>query len=252
MSLSKKRVSHSNFFLSAVICLTTLPGTYITLFAQGYSTNQNITASYYPKKIVNRVELLAGGSFIYPKEKYDENRVAKYGYTVGLNLVHDFGSSPFDLNLKLGYEQKGWNSITYSPNTDFNPPITQKLIRSETLNYLTLSLLPTIQIRGVDNLSLGIGGYIGYLKSLNLKYELYWSDTLVSNFRGKPDPYPSLKKFDWGVIAAVNYRVRLNSRSILFRLESNVGMYNYNKPSITDKANRTFSLIIGIPLYVIH
>jgi len=125
-----------------------LPLSFFMLFslqsrAQQEAPTQEELSAYYPKKIISKIEFLVGPSFIYPNKKYDESRVAKFGYSVNLNLVHSI-SSRFNANLKLGYEQKGWNSITYSPYS-VDPPVTQKFIDNISLNYWTASLYPTFR-----------------------------------------------------------------------------------------------------------
>ncbi|MEY4931411.1 MAG: hypothetical protein RI909_2135 [Bacteroidota bacterium] len=201
---------------------------------------------YYSKKLITRVELLAGPNFIYPKEKYDENRVAKFGYAFNLNLVHDFDKSPLNLNLKLGYEQKGWNSISYSPNTDFSPPVTQKNVRKETLNYITLSLFTSYH--PVKNLSIGIGAYYGRLQRFSLKYETYFNDSLISKYNGTPDPSPAFKKNDMGALISLGYDFHIKGKQVLVRFENNIGLYLINQPAIWEKVNRTYCMLIGIPL----
>lgn len=203
----------------------------------------------HPKKIITRVELLAGPNFIYPKEKYDENRVAKFGYTFGMNLVHRLGKSAFDLNLKLGYEEKGWKSITYSPNTDFSPPITEKGVFNSTLNYLTLSIYTTYHPPLIKNMSIGIGGYFGYLKSLNLKSELYRNDTLVNSYQSRLNPYTLFKKYDVGISLLVRYDFKVKDKNLNLRIENNIGQCNVNQSAISDKRNRTYCLILGIPIF---
>jgi Outer membrane protein beta-barrel domain len=218
--------------------------------AQLNNASQSELKKYNPKKIITRVELLAGLNFIYPKEKYDENRVAKFGYTFGMNLVHRLGKSAFDLNLKLGYEQKGWKSITYSPNTDFSPPITEKGVFNSTLNYMTLSIYTTYHPPLIKNMSIGIGGYFGYLNSLNLKSELYRSDTLVKNsYQSKLNPYTSFKKYDAGITILVRYDFKVEEKNLILRIESNIGQCNVNQPAISDKRNRTYCLILGVPIF---
>lgn len=205
--------------------------------------------SNHPKKIINRVELLAGPNFIYPKEKYDENRVAKFGYAFNLNLVHDFGKSPFNLNLKLGYEQKGWNSITYSSNTDFSPPAIQKFQRSETLNYLASSVFISRKFyRHHHNLSIGLGGYAGYLVNERMKYKLYLNDTLVSNFNGKPDSDQSFKRIDAGIIVLISYNLKVGRRILILRFENNHGLIDISQEENTAFKNRTYSFLIGISI----
>lgn len=219
-----------------------------TIQAQPSDSIQSELESYYPKKIINRLELLAGANFIYPKEKYDENRVAKFGYTFGLNLVHEIPKSLFDLNLKLGYEQKGWNSVTYSPNNDFNPPATQKFVRSETINYLTASVYSTYRFSNFDKLSMGFGLYGGYLFNERMKYSLYLNDSLVSNYNGRPDPYVSYKKLDFGVVLIISYRIKISERILKISLENNVGLIDISKQENAMIKNRTYCLHIGIPL----
>jgi hypothetical protein len=198
----------------------------------------------HSKRLISRVELLAGANFIYTKEKYDENRVEKYGYTFGLNLAHSFGESPLDINLKLGYEQKGWNSMFYSP---YNPTVTQKVIRMESLNYITLSLFALYS--PIKNLSIGFGAYYGHLNRFILKYELYFNDSLVSKFSGRPDPSPSFKRSDAGTLFVIRYDFKVKGKQIFIQIENNLGLYLINQPVIEDKANRTYSVLIGIPIH---
>jgi hypothetical protein len=231
-----------------VLCSASLIFFSLQGWAQQSTPTQEELVAYYPKKFISKIDLLAGPSFIYPNKKYDESRVAKFGYSFNLNLVHSI-SSRFYANLKLGYEQKGWNAIVISPYS-VNPPVTQKFINNKSFNYWTASLYPTFRFGGKSKFFIGAGGYFGYLSSLRGKSELYYNGALIYKSKGRSSPpYQYYTEFDIGVMVVMGYDFtffkKLNSTIQFF---DNLGLTDINKPPLSQKRNETYCLLVGIIL----
>ncbi|MBL7872882.1 MAG: outer membrane beta-barrel protein [Cyclobacteriaceae bacterium] len=209
---------------------------------------QEDTPIKYPKKIISKAEILAGANLIYPKKEYIEDRYRKFGYVVNLDLIHEVNSK-LDIGLKMGYENKGFKSISNSNNPDFPPPSAQKVIQNLTLNYLTVTLYPKIKLLDSRRLYVGGGPYIGKLISERLKTEIFINGSLLQKTGSRPDPSKNHKLYDSGILLLIGYNFQLFKREGTFEVQYSIGLRNTTLPSSLEVRNQTMNILFGVNIF---
>ena len=129
--------------------------------------------NHHPKKLISKIEFLVGPSIIYPigDTELENLRVSKFGFAVNVGIIHVINSR-LDINLKFGYESKGYKLIVSGFDKSYNPPAPSKGTFDITLNYLTVSVLPEYSIFKRKKFFIGIGPYFGYLATEKTSEEL--------------------------------------------------------------------------------
>ncbi|MEK6781754.1 MAG: outer membrane beta-barrel protein [Bacteroidota bacterium] len=205
-------------------------------------------AKLQPKRLVSKIEFLAGPSIIYPygNEGFEKARVGKLGFAANVGLIHNINSR-LAINLKFRYENKGSKTIAYSPNIP--PPDSQKSILDVTLKYATFSLLPCYSIWKEREFYIGFGPYFGYLNSVKTSIEVYMNGILSGQSTSSPDPYLFNKAFDVGLTTVIGYNVHINQKTeCSVQFLHNLGLVYLSKDTTYPVRNNTFSLLLGFSI----
>jgi hypothetical protein len=205
------------------------------------------TTDAYARHIVSRFELTLGPNFIYVtgSDFMKQHRIGKWGLRGGISLIHTFNSH-WELYAKFSYENKGCRTRLYSENP--GPPPTDELVEDNTLNYITLTILPKYAVMADRKLIFGIGPYIGYLTTVKVDQKLYYQGEVVSRFRRRFDPDLFHKEFDFGLTVMVGSYLAVKKREVTIQFVYSRGLVDANDPSAGKFRNNTFSLLVGIPL----
>lgn len=204
--------------------------------AQDFSSNS----------ILNRFELVAGPSFS-KNTGYLGDYDSKAGYSIGIGYYQKLSKS-FSVNLRSLYEMKG-SSATYSyglatnnGSVDIDDQYTTKF------KYLTLYVLPTLQLGRNNQIHISAGAYYSFLQKLFVSY--YRTDTGTGAFVSEStyteknyfDP-----KYDAGVSFQVGYSFALNDKiQLMLQAYSNRGLVDLYNPTAGSQRNNTFGLMLSI------
>jgi hypothetical protein len=245
----KKSEQYKVFRCACVLVISCLMflASFFTSQAQQNLNTEEVPPSY-PKKIISNINLIVGVNLIYPQIKYMENRDLKIGYCAGVGLVHEINST-LDINLKIAYENKGYKSTTFSPNTDYTPPAMQEFMQNVTLNYLTASLYPKVKISPTRRIFFGVGPYFGRLLSTRLKSELYINGVPIQKYGTRPDPFVSNTKYDFGITSLIGYDFFIFKKKMMIEIHYCMGIKNISQPTISEFRNQTISFLLSAGLF---
>jgi len=217
--------------------------------AQDFANEANTSGSLYPKRLISKIELLVGPSYIRPRgsDFFEDILDTKFGFNAAVGLSHDIGAN-FELTLKFGYEDKGYRFEVYQENYDYTPPAKQRSITDNTLHYVTCSISPRYTIDEKRHFYISTGPYTGYLINQSLSNEIYIDGELISKSGARGFKSDDYQTFDFGITSLVGYNldIRENLRGTI-QLNYNFGLSDVLKPSSSMK-NTTYGLLLGITI----
>ena len=245
MSITQYHSRLSSSFIRIII-LTSF------LALSGTVNSQNLLAESVlnrvsSKRLISKVELLAGASVIYPYggSWLEHVRVAKLGFLGGAGLIHVFDSR-WAINMKFGYGNKGEKLIIYNySDPRFGPPGTTKGTFDFTLNYVTMSIVPRYYIFKQIKFYVGLGPYFGYLNSVKGYSDLFINGSLVAQSSWRQDPHLNYKEMDIGIESMLGYDIPINRVDCSIQFISSLGLIDITKQGNYPLRNNTFSLVLG-------
>jgi len=224
--------------------------------AQGVP-HESVLKDLYPKRLVSEIEFLVGPTIIYGHDFDAPNKVSKamLGVCTGFGVSHQFNSR-LKVNLRAAYEVKGFRSVYYSVDTDYNPPAPTKGIIDQRLNYASSSVLPSYAIlnnRKKADVFVSVGPYVSYLLSYKYYLELYINDKLANKTGSRPDPDLYYRRLDAGITGAIGYKTRVTSkRNFTIQALYNFGLVDISKAATFPARNNSFTVLLGISLSKNH
>ncbi|SHG74890.1 Outer membrane protein beta-barrel domain-containing protein [Chryseolinea serpens] len=186
---------------------------------------------YLRKRLISKFEVTAGGGLLR-SSTYFGNSVTRFGYSFGGGVSHAF-SKTLELKARVLYERKGSQTVGdgygygYYGQGPLGPIHFTRDITT-TLNYLTISVMPTIHILPKKNVVFGMGAFYGFLRKAEVIYKNIDhinpanSSTLVLT---DPRNFPS--KYEYGFSGYAGYVLPLSKKYDL------TFMLHYSK-SLTD------------------
>jgi hypothetical protein len=178
-------------------------------------------------------ELFVGGGILTNHEKgaYQEQSQNKIGYLFGAGLTQHVTQS-FSLKFRAALEAKGYKiKATYMLGTinQQTHHVSYQLVTDnddKTINYFTLTMLPTFRL--TENFSIGLGVFYGFLKNLNEKFVRtdQAGNIIVSNTSGNTFATNN----DMGLVLNASYRVHILKSTFYFQLNESYGVVHYSSP----------------------
>lgn len=232
-------ISHTHLFASALLLMTAL------IFPRELFSQQDINSETQKnKKFFQEVEILAGGSVMYPRvlfEDEDKTKNEKFGYTIRLGLIHPV-SKKLGLVMSVLLERKGLKATGI---IDARSQVAGNLSN----DYLTFALTPRRSIGSKSRLYVELGGYFSLLRKTSTTYVYDSAGTRRQYFDIVETVY---RKYDAGIIISCGYTFPINNKkkSINIQIITSHGLVNINDfpvPHLLSMSkNSTFSIVAGI------
>lgn len=211
-------------------------------WAQPDKVSQDELQQYYPKKLITRVELVAGPSFVYGRSD-DYVQDGKLGFSTGIGLEHDFNSK-FSIKVNFLYEIKGFRQALSGVNMDSGYARPSNSIFDLTLNYVSVSPLAIYHVP-VTRISLGCGPYFAYLINSKIHQETYINGSLASIYRRRLLTNELYKSYDMGLTSTVAYSIAFKKRLVTVNLSYNLGLLDINQPHVSSLRNNSIVLVFA-------
>ena len=179
------------------------------------------------KKIINKVEIVAGPTLQFPNDNGFSERLkqasmgtiltsfnSKYGYSLGAGLVHSL-SNKFDITGRVLWERKGYIEKTFGINGF-------EYIGDSKNDYLSLYIQPTFFLGKRKNMQIIGGLYYSWLQGTFRTEKLSLNgQTTISTTTNDPN----LKSNDFGLTLGAGYSIAIDTKSkIAFLLQGNYGL----------------------------
>lgn len=191
----------------------------INVFAQ---TAPTAPERYLRKRLISKFEVTAGGGLL-KSDTYYSNTATRFGYSFGGGVSHAF-SKTLELKARALYERKGSRTFSragydiHGQQFDFTQDVTTNL------NYLTISVMPTIHILPKKNVVFGVGAFYGFLKKAEVIAVLTDLDNPANNrTQTLTDPRNFPIKYEYGFSGYAGYILPLSKKYDL------TFMLHYNK-----------------------
>lgn len=234
-----------------------------------------------PKRFISKVEIFAGPGLSFNRgnlfvENYrgefangnyvENKRLTKLGYSAGLGIYHQINNR-IDLNLRILWEQKGYNSELSTPLGSNSRAFAES---NYTYKYFTVPVTAKLFMDKKKRLSISLGGYVSRLNSMSATEKFYntldntrTSSTFIGRTLVAFDAdgginsasfIPGLQGFaeyDYGTTVALNYELKLAEKhTLIIQMIDNFGLTNVNKPNFTsipspNERNHVISVIVG-------
>lgn len=213
-------------------------------WAQPDKVSQDELQQYYPKKLVTRIEVMAGPSFVYGRSD-DFVLDGKLSVSAGFGLEHEFNSN-FSIEVNFFYEIKGYKQKLSGINMDSGYARPSNSVNNLTLSYVSISPLGIYHFP-TDRFSLGCGPYFGYLINSRFFQETYVNGSLTSIYRRRLLSNELYKSYDLGLSAIVSYSI-LKRRLVTINLIYNHGLMEVNIPPVSSYINNSIALVLKYPI----
>jgi hypothetical protein len=206
------------------------------------TTGKHEIRSLYTKKLISKIEILAGPGYIRPRgNKYFRDILDfKVGFNAALGISHRINDR-FEVNVKFSYEDKGYRFEVYQENLDYNPPAMQRSILENILHYVTCSISPRYTFDKKARFYVSSGPYIGHL--------IYINGNLISKNGARSAKSLSYETFDVGITCSLGYSLNIKSNlNGTVQFNYNLGLINVSKPITSPMWNTTYTLLLGIAI----
>lgn len=208
-----------------------------SVFGQSGKSSEGIT-----ERVRMKYELSAGAlvSKMQSDDKsFEKIMEAKPGLIIQGGVLQ-YLAPRLDLNLSIGFANKGNIIRAISDDASSSPPRRIESIDEETLNYLNLHLMPRIYVDKESRLGISFGPYLGIVLSDKLHSEQYIDDVLTTSHTAHN--ILGYEKFDIGFSSELHYQLDIfkHPKAIL-KLKWDRGLFNIG-PGSAAIFNQIFSL----------
>jgi hypothetical protein len=192
--------------------------------------------------------LVASSSFS-KNSGYLSDYDSKAGYSLGVGYIQPITKS-FSVNMRTLFESRGSSATYQYGQVDMNNTTTELTDRyTVQFKYLSLYVLPTIQLGQKKNIFVSAGGYYSLLNklSVNTQKSRTTDGVLISENTNTDKNYFSPGKFDAGVSFSLGYSFKITERTqLLFQAFSNRGLVDLYNPAMGSQRNNTFGLMVSL------
>lgn len=205
------------------------------------------TAWCQEKKIIDKVEIIAGPSLQFPDDNGFSERLkqtsmgtiitsfnSKYGYSFGAGLVHTLNNK-FDITARVLWERKGYVEKTFGVNGF-------EYVGDSKNDYISLYIHSTFFLGKRKNVQIVAGLYYSWLQRTFRKETLSLNgQTTISTTTNDPN----LKSNDFGLTLGAGYSITIDTKSkIAFLLQGNYGLCKIIDINTLTINNNSISLFV--------
>ena len=198
-------------------------------------------------KIISRFELVGGPSFS-SNTGYLSNYESRVGGSFGVGYYQKLYRS-FSLNVRALHELKG--SVGNYPlgTSDGNGNVVEVNDEYSTrFSYLTLYLMPALQLGKNKNIYVSAGGYYSFLHKLSVTKVSTNSETgelieeTTTNDKNYFDP-----KFDAGVTFQLGYAFKVSNKcQMMLQVFANRGLVDLHNDTFGSQRNNTYGILLSL------